>query len=287
MKYLRLTGELVAFVVATMLLTMILGLPLLAISNPHEESILLYLLNEIPLLFAILASSWLLLKKNWLVRMGFLWKGHGRDVCWGLLVALSLYLLGFSLLLLTGDIEVMGVSLDVAGLFSSWLLMLLVALAEEAALRGFVLGRMLDVGMNRWLALGISSMLFSLLHLFNPNFAFLPFLNILLAGVMLGVSYIYTRNLWFPVSLHLFWNWLQGSVFGFPVSGNNFGSSLLVLHLPEENLMNGGAFGFEGSLPCTALMLVATFLIWRVASTRCAFAPCQSSVPEPTPAGES
>ena len=36
---------------------------------------------------------------------------------------------------------------------------------------------------------------------------------------------------------------------------------MLTLHLPEDNVLNGGAFGFEGSLICTVLMIVLTILI--------------------------
>ncbi|MDE5710977.1 MAG: CPBP family intramembrane metalloprotease, partial [Bacteroides sp.] len=124
-----------------------------------------------------------------------------------------------------------------------------------------VLGRLLDGGVNRFVALFISSTSFSLMHFFNPNFEFLPFLNILLAGVLLGASYIYTRNLCFPVALHWFWNWLQGPVLGYEVSGNRFGDTLLTLRLSDAHLMNGGSFGFEGSLLCTFLLIIGSGLI--------------------------
>ena len=107
----------------------------------------------------------------------------------------------------------------------------------------------------------VTSALFALLHIFNPEIDFLPMLNLLLAGMLLGASYLYTKNLCFPISLHLFWNWIQGPVLGYEVSGNNFISSMLTLHLPEDNVLNGGAFGFEGSLICTVLMIVLTILI--------------------------
>ncbi len=73
-------------------------------------------------------------------------------------------------------------------------------------------------------------------------------LNLLLAGMLLGASYLYTKNLCFPISLHLFWNWIQGPILGYDVSGSHSESSMLTLHLPENNVLNGGAFGFEGSL---------------------------------------
>ena len=138
------------------------------------------------------------------------------------------------------------------------------AVTEEVIGRGFILGRMLDGGVNKFVALLISAVLFSLMHLFNPSFAFVPFLNIMLAGCFLGASYIYTRNLCFPIALHWFWNWIQGSVLGYKVSGNEFSNeNLLILHFPEENLINGGTFGFEGSILCSLLLVLGTVIILR------------------------
>ena len=147
-----------------------------------------------------------------------------------------------------GEIRVIKVGFDLGGLVLSWGLMLLVAITEEICVRGFVLGRLLNSGMNKYLALFLSAFLFSILHLFNPNFSMLPFINILLAGLLLGFMYIYTRNLWFPISLHLFWNWLQGPVLGFEVSGADFDKTLLTLNLPTKSILNGGDFGFEDSI---------------------------------------
>ena len=158
-------------------------------------------------------------------------------------------------------VRVEGDKVIVMDLHGSWVFFLLVALFEEILMRGYILGRLLHTRMNKFLSLFISSALFALLHIFNPEIDFLPMLNLLLAGMLLGASYLYTKNLCFPISLHLFWNWIQGPVLGYEVSGNNFISSMLTLHLPEDNVLNGGAFGFEGSLICTVLMIVLTILI--------------------------
>ena len=138
------------------------------------------------------------------------------------------------------------------------------AVFEEGMCRGFLLGRMMDAGINKFTALVLSSAVFSCLHLANPGFALLPFINLLLAGVLLGAAYIYTRNLWFAIGLHWFWNWLQGPILGFEVSGNVLEGSLLTLEEPAEAvLLNGGTFGFEGSLVCTVLMVAGIGLIIR------------------------
>ena len=114
----------------------------------------------------------------------------------------------------------------------------------------------------------------------------IAFLNILLAGILIGSTYIYTRNLWFAIALHLFWNWLQGPILGFEVSGGRLGGTLLSLELPEENIINGGTFGFEGSILCTALMIIAIVITLRSASKRSVCDPCPHSIPEPGHAGE-
>ena len=187
-----------------------------------------------------------------------------KDVLAGILLAVVLYAVGFGISLLAGAIEVAGVALNLSTLFISLGFCLLVAITEELALRGFVLERMLQGGVNKFWALFLSAALFSLIHIGNPNFDFLSFINLLLAGILLGSSYIYTRNLSFPIALHWFWNWIQGPVLGYEVSGNKFCDGLLTLHLPEANLINGGAFGFEGSILCTVLMIAGTGVILKV-----------------------
>ena len=124
-------------------------------------------------------------------------------------------------------------------------------------MRGFLLGRMLDGGMNRWWALFLSSLLFAVMHFFNPDFSWLAFLNILLAGLLLGIPFVYTRNLSFPIGFHWFWNWIQGPVLGYRVSGNESGESLFSLSFSESGWLHGGSFGFEGSLLCTILLALA------------------------------
>ena len=177
------------------------------------------------------------------------------------MVAMLLYLIGFGLSLAIGEVEVTGFQFDPLNLLGTFVFCLLVALTEEIMMRGYILGRLLHTRMNKFLALFVSALLFALLHIFNPNVAFLPMLNLVIAGMLIGASYLYTRNLCFPISLHLFWNWIQGPILGYQVSGNDLGTSLLTLHLPEENVLNGGAFGFEGSLICTVLMIIFTILI--------------------------
>lgn len=225
-----------------------------------------YIILEASMLLAVLTAAlpMLRLERRPFADLGLSLKGHVKGLWYGFLMAVLLYLSGFGISFVWGEIEVTGFQFKPLDLLGSWVFFLLVALFEEILMRGYILGRLLHTTMNKFLALFISAALFALMHIFNPGIAFLPMLNLLLAGVLLGASYLYTRNLCFPISLHLFWNWIQGPILGYQVSGNNFTTSVLTLRMPEENVLNGGAFGFEGSLICTVLMMVCTILIvWR------------------------
>lgn len=227
-----------------------------------DEGLLVVSVMETAMLLAVLTSVVVLFKveERPFSELGLSVKGHAAGIWYGMLVAFLVYAIGFGFSLAINEVEVTGIHFDLLHLAVSWSFFLLVALTEEIMIRGYVLGLLLRHNINRFLALFISSVLFSLLHIFNPNFAFLPMLNLILAGFLLGASFLYTRNLWFPISLHLFWNWLQGPVLGYQVSGNKM-KGMFTLHLPEETVWNGGSFGFEGSLISSVLMVLFTILI--------------------------
>lgn len=262
--------DIISFVTLAVIIITILGIPFSAVlqklGKEGADKMFYFVLSETLMLIGIFLSAWIV----WHFR-GVSLAGLGRslairkkDLLSGISLAIVLYAVGFGVSLLAGAIEIAGVVFNPSSLLISFVFFLLVAITEEFALRGFVLERMLQGGVNKFWALFLSATLFSLVHIANPNFDFLSFINILLAGILLGSSYIYTRNLCFPIALHWFWNWIQGPVLGYEVSGNKFCDGLLTLYLPETNLINGGAFGFEGSILCTVLMVAGTAVILKM-----------------------
>lgn len=262
--------DIISFVTLAVIIITILGIPFSAVlqklGKEGADKMFYFVLSETLMLIGIFLSAWIV----WHFR-GVSLTGLGRslairkkDLLSGISLAIVLYAVGFGVSLLAGAIEIAGVVFNPSSLLISFVFFLLVAITEEFALRGFVLERMLQGGVNKFWALFLSATLFSLVHIANPNFDFLSFINILLAGILLGSSYIYTRNLCFPIALHWFWNWIQGPVLGYEVSGNKFCDGLLTLHLPEANLINGGAFGFEGSILCMVLMVAGTAVILKM-----------------------
>ena len=112
------------------------------------------------------------------------------------------------------------------------------------------------------LAWVLSSAFFGYLHATNPNATLLSTVNVAVAGLMLGAGYVLTGELAIPIGLHVTWNFFQGAVFGFPVSGLKVGgATFLSLDQGGPDLWTGGRFGPEGGLLAPVAMVAGVFLI--------------------------
>lgn len=186
--------DIIAFAALAVILVTIMSIPFsvlfLKTDKESPDSMFVFMLSETLMLIGVFLSAWIV----WHFR-GLSLAGLGRslamrrkDLLSGVLLAIVLYAVGFGISLLAGAVEITGVTFNPSSLLISFVFFLLVAVTEELALRGFVLERMLQGGINKFWALFFSSVLFSLIHIGNPNFNFLSFINILLAGVLLGSS---------------------------------------------------------------------------------------------------
>ncbi|MCK5906426.1 MAG: CPBP family intramembrane metalloprotease, partial [Flavobacteriales bacterium] len=186
--------------------------------------------------------------------MGFSFKNRLFDLLLGIATGVVLISIGFIFLIAIGNLEVTGIDFNVKWFFGSMVLMILVSLHEEVIVRGYLLNSLMSIS-NKYFALALSSILFGAMHLMNPNISTVSFINIVLAGFLLGISYLHSKNLWFPMGLHFSWNFFQGPVLGFEVSGQEM-KSLISQNISGNELITGGEFGFEGSLIATVLMIV-------------------------------
>jgi len=194
--------------------------------------------------------------------IGFSLKNRSKDILYGLLTGLLLMGIGTLILWINGNLSITAINFNFISLFQSILIFILVSINEEVFVRGYILPNFMD-SMNRYLALLLSALLFTVMHLFNPNVSFLGITNILLAGLLLGISYIFTKNLWFPIALHFSWNFFQGPIFGFEVSGTNT-DTLISQTITGSELLTGGKFGFEGSLLASLLCSACIILFWFI-----------------------
>jgi membrane protease YdiL (CAAX protease family) len=154
------------------------------------------------------------------------------------------------------------------GLFTALVSLVIVvsgAVQEELIFRG-LLFRKLERSFGSWIALGVSAVLFGILHIIVPNATLVGAIAIMVtAGVLIAAVYILTRSLWWAIGIHVGWNFFEGPVFGTQLSGHTL-SSFFSSTMTGPVAWTGGAFGPEAGLACILLVgAVGALLCWRAA----------------------
>jgi membrane protease YdiL (CAAX protease family) len=212
------------------------------------------------------AGFGLRLGKDWWIDLGF-----------GLLLGALLMIFIFLVEFVAGWVTVTGTlataDSDVPffpAILGPLLVFVAVGIYEEAFSRGYQLQNLAE-GFN-WRAIGprwalviatlLSSAVFGLLHLNNPNASFISTFNIFAAGaLLLSMGVLLTGELAIPIGVHITWNFFQGNVFGFPVSGSDFTfATFISIQQGGPDLWTGGAFGPEAGLLGLAAILLGTAL---------------------------
>ena len=211
------------------------------------------------------------IEKNSLSTLGFVKKNWLKYLGWGILI--SLLQMGVIALVYQvggiGTFELNELSLEpilfILGLFPFWLLQ---GGTEEVATRGWLLTR-IAARTNLPLAIAISSSLFGILHMGNAGVTFLSVLNIILDGVLAGLLFIYTDSIWLVVAQHGTWNYVQGNLLGFQVSGTGADASIFSFTMGDgPDWLTGGEFGAEGSIITTLVLLLSVVMVYRLGERR-------------------
>lgn len=152
------------------------------------------------------------------------------------------------------------INVVISSVLSFLVVFIFVGWNEELLSRGYHL-QTIASGINLFWGVIISSAIFGLLHLGNPNATWVSAAGIFFAGVYLAYGYIRTKQLWLPIGLHIGWNFFEGVVFGFPVSGLDiYALTRITVHGPE--IWTGGAFGPEAGLIVLPSLIVGGLLIY-------------------------
>jgi membrane protease YdiL (CAAX protease family) len=210
--------------------------------------------------------------RQWWRDFGF---GLGLGIVLMALIFVIEYLLGW--IEITGTLFTKSTSLSYgAGILQSLILFVYVGIYEEVMSRGYLMRNLAEgfahPKISPRIALAaaylLSSAVFSVFHLGNPNTSGLSTLNLFFAGLFLGFGYLLTGELAIPIGLHITWNFFQGNVFGFPVSGSKTIASFLEIKQLGTDWITGGAFGPEaglvGLLAIAFGMVITAFWVKRV-----------------------
>ena len=152
------------------------------------------------------------------------------------------------------------------------------ASSEEIVARGW---QLTAVGARYGLlpAVIFSSIFFTLLHLFNPGITVIAIVNLVLFSFIMCLYVLKTQCLWGACGFHAIWNFAQGNIFGFNISGVDGGFRLLSMETAGSEVLSGGTYGPEASLVATIIFLaIAAYLVRTVFFTSSAKADSGSSV---------
>ena len=239
---------------------------------------------------AVFLAGWLLDRRKF-ADFGFhidrrWWRRLGQGILLGALLMAAIFLLEWAL----GWVKVTGFmgtntihsSLPSAAYFwsqfiQSLLFYFFAAAAEELFFRAYPLINLSEGFHNQkisrnlalWLAAILTSLIFGLAHLSNPHASWIAAGNIFVAGVMLSLGLIYEGEMALPIGLHFSWNFFQGVIFGFPISGTLAPANLIRIQQSGPQLFTGGNFGPEaGLIGLAAMLLGSLWLIRRYSRTQ-------------------
>lgn len=238
--------------------------------NMPEWLMILQLFATVGLIAAVVFFVKVIQKRT-LYTMGVYRKGAVKEYLLGLGIGLVMFTLVMGINILSGS---MTISIGTAGVSLIWMLPLyfvaymIQGASEELLCRGYFF-----VSVSRWnpiwVGLLANSIAFACLHLMNSGISVLAFVNLFLFGVFMTVYVIKRNHLLGACAIHTVWNFAEGNLYGTSVSGMTKCTSLISSeNAGSTGIINGGAFGPEGGLAVTMVLIVAIAVVWIILPAR-------------------
>ena len=161
-------------------------------------------------------------------------------------------------------------SININPNFNIWILIavligyMIQGMTEEVFFRGFIMN---IFSSQKGVVFGIlmSSVFFAIMHIGNPGTQFLAIINIFIFGLVFGLLFYWSNNIWLTGAAHSFWNFTMGSVLGIPVSGQRDITSIFKTNVfNNKAFINGGAFGLEGGIIVTIFGIILCIVLWKL-----------------------
>ncbi|GAB4326847.1 MAG: hypothetical protein OHK0047_12510 [Leptolyngbyaceae cyanobacterium] len=219
-----------------------------------------------------------------LLAIGYWWyhrqsilKGFGFTFHWemfkdlgaGLVISLIAMIGIFLVELLLGRIQIVGFPLKLDTLGGHVAMLAFGAVFEEFIFRSLTLSGLVILFFGRkWPAILLTAVLFGLVHFKNPNATYISAFGNALGGMMYGIAFLGGRNIWLPIGIHFNWNFIQGPVLGFPVSGT-VKDVLITQKAIGPEWLTGGAYGPEAGLVGMSFRFVVIALVLYYLQRRC------------------
>ncbi len=212
------------------------------------------------------------IEKRSLHSMGFIRNGWLKEYLIGYVVGAVMITAACMIAVATGTISInLSTSISVVYFMLFFVGFIVQGMAEEVIVRGYFMVSLTNSIKSRHaaaIAVGVSSVAFSLLHLGNPGMSLLAIVNLTLAGVFFALYILRTGNIWGACAAHSAWNFFQGNFFGVQVSGLTMNASIFTATATDSgSLINGGSFGLEGGLAVTIVQVIAIILLFVIPKT--------------------
>jgi membrane protease YdiL (CAAX protease family)/pimeloyl-ACP methyl ester carboxylesterase len=193
--------------------------------------------------------------------------GMGRELGIGLLIGAGLYTACELVLMALGIYRIDGLN-PLSYLIPAIAMALSSSVFEELLFRGVLFGSV-EAWFGSWAALVVSSLVFGLTHLINPQGTIEGALFIAVeAGILLGAAFMLTRRLWLSIGFHMAWNYTQSAIFSGIVSGNDAAPGLIRSTVKGPDFLTGGSFGVESSVLALTLCTMTGIVMLVLAARR-------------------
>lgn len=244
-------------------------------TNPYR----LNLLSFLPILLAGIGSAIVIHKvifKRSVSVLGFKWDQAGPLFGRGIMMSFTMIASGFLLLWLTGQLKLLSPTWSFSYFIGFIIFFFIQSTGEEVMTRAILIPT-IEKRLGILIAVIVSGSFFAFLHIWNDHFSLIGFLNILLGGAIMAILFVVYRNLWVCMGYHSGWNFIQGSLFDFNVSGMDV-YSFIQWNAVGYPRLTGADFGFEGSI--IAIVLQGLLLAYLIKNFR-------SVLMQPTPKASS
>lgn len=191
-------------------------------------------------------------------------KSGSADLIKGLIFGAVSLLIVFAILLSSGQVLLIN-QLSKPNfnytLLTGLIIFIFVGINEEMLARGYCMTVLKQTG-SRYVPAIVSAVIFALMHSMNSGISALSYVNLFLFGLLTAFMVIKSGNLWLSIGYHITWNYFEGNICGFLVSGQE-ATGMYNVKVPFNNIINGGKFGPEGGLVVTFIILAGFFYLWK------------------------